>query len=116
MKPAVIHLQIEQGAKFHKTLYYKPNNVAADLTGYTALMQIRDAVGGEILSEFTTDDNSIVITAEEGKIELIKTTAETSAMTFTSGVYDISLIDADGEALRLARGAVSVGQAITVPA
>jgi hypothetical protein len=114
MKPAQIDLTIEQGARFDKVLYYKPNNVAADLTGYTARMQVRQTVASNaVLLELTTENGRITITADEGKLTLFVASADTAALTFTDAVYDLELVDGDGEVIRLCRGAVHLEKEVT---
>jgi hypothetical protein len=54
-------ITIEQGATYIKTFVWEIDNVAVDLTGYTALMEIKKVI-----------DDSVVITlsTENGRISL----------------------------------------------
>lgn len=114
---AKLNLKINQGATFRHTLTIKDaNGVVIDLTDYTARMQIRDKVGGTVLLELTTENDRIVITPVEGKIELVITAADTEAITWISGVYDFELVNMIGlveEVNRLFEGRVSVSREVT---
>jgi hypothetical protein len=87
---------------------------AVDLTGYTARMQIRASVAAtNTLLELTTENGGIVLDPTTGKVTLTATAVQTAAMTFTSGVYDLELVDATGAVTRLAEGSVAVSREVT---
>lgn len=113
MRPGKYNLVIYQGSTFRKTFYYKPGGVAADLTGYTARCQIRETIASVTdLVELTTENGGITITALEGKIELLITATATAALTFTTAVYDIELINGT-EVIRLVGGKVTLDKEVT---
>ena len=109
-------LIIEQGADFYKHLIYKDSNkIPKILTSYTAKMQIRATHGSkDVLFELSTANSRIVITANDGKIELMIGNTLTSAMTFTKGVYDLELIDSGGSITRLIEGTITVTKNVTI--
>lgn len=113
MRPGKHNLVVYQGATFRKTIYYKPGGVAADLTGFTARCQFRETIDAatEIL-ELTTENGGITLTALEGKIELLITATATAALTFTTAVYDLELIDGT-EVIRLIEGRVTLSKEVT---
>jgi hypothetical protein len=90
--------------------YYPP----VDLTGYTARMQIRASVGAQtVLLELTTENGGITLGGAAGMVTRTITEAQAAAVGFTSGVYDLELVDADGAVTRLAEGLVSVSPEVT---
>jgi hypothetical protein len=89
MEPARIDLTIYQGATFRKSLVWKSDGEVVDLTGYTAQMQIRETIDATTsLLDLTTENDRIVITEEEGKVELVISAADTAQLSFSSGVVN----------------------------
>lgn len=70
-------------------VYFTP----IDFSTYSdARMQVKTKVGGTVLAEFTTDDNSLEID-DANKVLWINMSAEdSSALTFERAVFDIELI------------------------
>lgn len=91
-------------------LIYKP---PVDLTGAKARMQIRAGLGGALLLELTTESDGLAIT---GPGTLIRTlsAAQTAALTWTDGVYDLEVQFPDGTVKRYLQGAVTVSREVTV--
>ena len=115
MPAAQIDLSIEKGETYRKTFYWKNQNKSAkDLTGYTARMQIRKSnQSASFLQELTTGNGGITITPAEGKIELLISDTDTSALEGTYAVYDLELIDGGGEVKKFARGSVAMTDEVT---
>lgn len=115
MAAGKLDLIIEKGATFRKTLYYKDKTkVAIDLTGYTARMQIRETPqASTFIAELTTENGGITLTANEGKIELYISDTATAAISVSSGNYDLELITAGADVIKLVRGHVSIIEEIT---
>lgn len=90
-------------------LIYKP---PVDLTGATARMQIRARIGGELLLELTTDNGGLAITGH-GTLTRTLSAAQTAALTWTEGVYDLEIEYADGTVQRYLQGAVTVSREVT---
>lgn len=88
--------------------------VPVDLTGCTARMQIRPSVdSSDVLLELTTANNRIVLGGVDGTINLLLTAAETSAITWLAGTYDLEIIMSTGKIRRLMYGGVSVSKEVT---
>lgn len=110
-------LQIVQGETLAKTFNWKagkPVALPVDLTGCTARMQIRSKVGAVAhLLELTTENGRIVLGGAAGTVQLNLTAAETSAINWVSGVYDLEIVYLDGRVRRLISGAVVVSPEVT---
>ncbi|MCQ4274501.1 hypothetical protein [Stutzerimonas degradans] len=91
-------------------LIYKP---PVDLTGATARMQIRAQLGGAVLLELTTENGALAITGL-GTITRTLSAAQTAALTWTDGVYDLEVQFPDGTVQRYLQGAVTVSREVTV--
>lgn len=116
MAAGKLDLMIEKGATFNKHLEYKDNTkTPIDLTGYTARMQVRkSAQSSTIIVELTTENSRITITPLTGEIDLFISGADTTAITERgNAVYDLELVEAGGEPLKLVRGTVSFIEEVT---
>jgi hypothetical protein len=115
MPAAKVNLKIEQGATFRQKFTWKDaKGKPVNLTGYTAKLQVRDSAGATtVLLELTTENVGIVLGGTAGTIELMQTDEQTAALTFLKGVYDLLLLAADGTALRLIEGSVTVVPGVT---
>ena len=110
-----LNLTIVQGATYRKTLTWKDSDlVLIDLTGYTARMKARDAVGAVAeLLDLTTENGGITLGGALGTIELFISDTATGALTWSRAVYDLELEDAGGDVTRLVEGTVRVNPEIT---
>ena len=66
-------------------------NTPADLTGYIARMSIKDKVGGTVLLRLTTENGGIIIDPAAYTITLYISSADTAALTWKKGVFDLEL-------------------------
>jgi hypothetical protein len=115
MSAGKLNLRIDQGASFFQKLVWKDSRGrVVNLAGYTARLQVRDRVGGEVLCELSTDNGAIVMGASTGTITLYLADEQTQAFTWSSGVYDLLLEAPDGDKRRLIEGKVTVSAGVTV--
>jgi hypothetical protein len=117
--PGKLNLKINRGETFRHILKWQDaNETPIDLTGYTARMHIRSSIDAPTtLLELTTSNNKISFpNALEGEILLKLTAAETAALTWDTGVYDLELVilvSAVEEVTRLVEGKVTVTKEVT---
>lgn len=90
-------------------LIYKP---PVDLTGAAARMHIRAGIGGALLLELTTENGGLAITGP-GTLVRTLSAAQTAALTWTEGVYDLEVEYADGTVQRYLQGKVTVSREVT---
>jgi hypothetical protein len=105
-------ITIEQGATWATSLILTDR----DLTGCTARMQIRETVlsPSTLLSLTSDPEAGITVTAgPPGVIAITITAAQTAAMTWKHGVYDLELVSPNGTVERLLKGDVSVDFEVT---
>jgi len=114
MPAGKLDLTIEQGATFSKLLTWKDSaGVAVDLTGYTARMQIREVKSNATSVISLVSPTDITLGGVAGTILIKITSTITTAITWTTAVYDLELIDGVGEVTRLVEGGVSVSFEVT---
>ena len=109
MPAGKLNLDIEQGATYRKTLIWKDgSNTPINLVGFTARMRIN---GISQAIDMTTENGRISLQAG-GVIQLYLSAADTQALVFTSGAYDLKLINGTDE-VRLIEGYVYVSPTVT---
>lgn len=108
-------LIIQQGSVYlHVFSYVDSVGAAKNLTGFTARMQIRKKITSATPEYDSATGNDITITdAVNGKITLVIPTAVTALFTFSSGFYDIEIVDSSGEATRILQGEVTLSKEVT---
>jgi len=85
-----------------------------DLTGYTADLQVRAAPGSPtVLIELSTTNGGITLDPTTGTVTLNVSAAQTAALAWSQGVYDLLLTSSTGFVTRLAQGNVIVTQDVT---
>lgn len=85
-----VDIWIEQGANFDPVLTWTDeNDDPQDLTGYTAMMEIRTDVGGTVLATYTTSD---VITLGGVAGTITFNVLSTSTLAYDPVVWDNELV------------------------
>lgn len=110
------NLIIEQGATFRPPSWtWKAGTpkTPVDLTGCQARMQVRAKMDTDVLLELTTENSRIVLGGVAGTIQLEVSAADTNAITWKGGIYDLEIVFADGRVRRLLYGSVSVSPGVT---
>ena len=106
---------IEKGATYRHTLYWKDAlNVAINLTGCTAKLQVRETINsGVILLELSTTNSGLVITPLTGRIDLYVSDEATTTLVGIGGVYDLEIYFSNGDTTRLIEGKVTFKAEVT---
>ena len=89
-------------------------NTPIPLTGYTALMQIRETLESTVvLAELSTANSQIIIDPINFTIAIKLSAAVTGAFTFDSAVYSMELTDNQGTVYPFLSGSVSLTKEVT---
>ena len=94
---------------------YLQSYTPVDLTGYDAVMEIKDRVGGTLLFTLSVANGRIVIDASQRTITLNVAYAdvESSVITWTKGVYDLEMKAPTGAKTRIFQGNINVSREVT---
>lgn len=119
--PVDTELAFYQGANFFHTIRVYTDSAKttlADLTGYTARMDIRaNLTDSAVLLTLTTENSRITITGASGEIELNVTAADTAGVTMTkereTWVYDLEIVAPSGKVIQLIKGKVPAWREVT---
>jgi hypothetical protein len=106
---------IEKGATYRHTLYWKDSsNVAINLQGCTAKMQVRESKSAAtVLLELSTQNAGLVITAATGKIDIYISDENTATLPASGGVYDLEIYHGNGDTTRLCEGTLEFSDQVT---
>ncbi len=108
---------MEQGSRFFQRIRLRTSSGAPiDLTGYSARMHLREAVdSAAILVELTTENGRLAITspATAGELTVTIPTATTTLLDFDTAVFDLELVQPDGEVKRILEGTVTFSREVT---
>ena len=105
---------IEQGATFNLLLTWKINDVAVNLTGYSARLQARvDVEDTETVLSLTTSNGGITLGGALGTISLDQTATQTAVLQTGEFVYDLELQSGGGQVTRLVQGQLTVSAEVT---
>lgn len=97
----------------HRLTYLNPDNTPVDLTGCTALMQVRDAAGAPVLLELSTTNGMIELGGVSGTIDIVISQPVIDGLAKTTAKHDFLLTQSNGDIMRLFEGYLSVLPGIT---
>lgn len=113
--PLVIEQGIDLGGDGLKT-YWKDSTgtLIAGLENWTGRMQIRSTINSdEVLLDLTTENSGLVLGGTVGEVKIVITSAQSNAFDWSSGVYDLELINTSNIVTRYLRGTVKVIRGVT---
>jgi hypothetical protein len=104
---------IEQGATFNLLMTWKIDNVAVNLTGYTARLQARIDVDETDTILSLTTGAGITLGGAAGTISLDQTATQTALLPKGEYVYDLELQSSGGTVTRLLQGELNISAEVT---
>ena len=126
MRAGTYNFTCEQGSTFSRLIELEQPDLVADptgqtfavfdLSGYTARMQVRRTIDSSTaMVTLTTENGRIIINQTPGSINHINIymADELTATLQSSGVYDIEIINNDGEVSRILQGIFTVSPEVT---
>ena len=109
-----LDIVIEQGADFERQLVWQQaDGTPYDLTGYTARMQARETKLSDTVLLSITVGAGLTLGGVAGTIDIELTAAQTQALEFTTGFWDLELVSGTGKVYRLVEGVVTLSQEVT---
>lgn len=97
----------------HRVTYCNPDNTPVDLTGCTALMQVRATAGTPVLLELSTANGMIELGGVSGTIDIVISQPVIDGLSKTTAKHDFLLTQSNGDIMRLFEGYFSVLPGIT---
>jgi len=112
INPGTYNITCPQGATFDRTLTVTVGTAAMNLTGYTAAMQVREAVGAATALISLTNGNGITLGGTAGTIGILVSATASAAVAAGSYSYDLEL-NSGGTITRLLEGSFNVTGNVT---
>jgi hypothetical protein len=114
MPAATKNLVFEQNSTFKmRLIWMDKNRKPVNLTGYTAKLQVRSAAGGSLLVDATILNGYITLGTVNGVIDIQIPQSIINALTFTTAVYDLIIIDPALVQIRFLQGKVTRSPGVT---
>jgi hypothetical protein len=104
---------IEQGATFNLLMTWKIDNIAVNLTNYTARLQARIDVDETDTILSLTTGSGITLGGAAGTITLDQSAAQTAVLPKGEYVYDLELQSSSGVVTRLLQGELNISAEVT---
>ena len=114
MSAGKLDIVVEEGADFFLHLTWLDNSGdAIDLTGYSAAMKIKEAVGGTLIDNLITGSSEITLGGSAGTIQVDIGASVTAAYDFDWGVYGLWVDDGSGVVTRIVEGSVKFSREVS---
>ena len=111
MNPGRYNITVYKGTTFQLSPTWKVDNLPVDLTGYTADMQVRD-VSNNLITELSTGNGRITISAALGTINLTLTATQTNALAAGNYNYALNLTDSASNVYQILQGAFIINASV----
>lgn len=115
-----VNWTIQKGTTWRRRLLLKnPDGTAMDMTGWTARMKIKPSYTQSALFSFATtpgvDEYPITIDGTAGMVTIgpLPASITTGIVSKKDHVYDLELVDADGEVGRVVQGIIRMSEEAT---
>lgn len=110
--------KLKQGATFSETMTWKIDRNPVNLTGYTAKLEVRSAVGGKtaansLIIALTTQNGGILLGGEAGTITLRIAADRSKALLTGVHVYDLELTSPTDVTTYILEGTFTVKSEVT---
>ena len=102
-----------QGETFDRTVTWKIDDVAVNLTGYTARMQIRKTHRSASSVVSLTQASGLTLGGSAGTIRIVISATATAALDDGQYVYDLELVSGSGTVTRVLEGTFSLTPEVT---
>ena len=111
MTPGRYNITVVNGTTFTLAPIWNINNLAVNLTGYSADMQVRD-VSNNLITEMSTANGRATIAAGLGQVTFTLTASQTAALTPGNYNYAINYTDSAGNVYQILNGAFTVAESV----
>ena len=110
---ATYDFEAGQGETFDRTVTWKIDNVAVNMTGYTARMQVRKTHRSTSPIVSLTQASGLTLGGSAGTIQIVISATATAALTAGRYVYDLELVSAGGVVTRVIKGSIEFTPEVT---
>lgn len=102
-----------QGETFDRTVTWEISDVAVNVTGYTARLQVRKSHRSTSAVVSLTSSSGLTLGGSAGTIQIVISATATAALDAGRYVYDLELVSAGGAVTRVLEGAFVLTPEVT---
>jgi hypothetical protein len=115
MAASKFKISVDQGSTYRRTITWKAGTpaVPVDLTGCTAMLQMREKIESPAVLYELISPTGIVLGDAAGTVELVIPAEDSSLWSWRAAVYDLEITFPDTSVRRLLSGSVSVSPEVT---
>jgi hypothetical protein len=115
VQPGRFNFSLIQGDTFNTSPAWKINNSYVNVTGYSAKMQVRQAVTStSVILEMSTANGRIVAGTTDGKFTITLSAVDSAALPPGNYIYDLDITSPGGIKTTLLTGGFAVVAQVTV--
>jgi hypothetical protein len=115
VQPGRFNFSLIQGYTFNTSPAWKINNSYVNVTGYSAKMQVRQAVTStSVILEMSTANGRIVAGTTDGKFTITLSATNSAALPPGNYIYDLDITSPSGTTTTLLTGGFAVVAQVTV--
>ena len=114
MNPGRFNIRLYQGDTWAIAPKWKIGSTYVDVAGFTAKMQVRQAVtSSTVIVELTTENGRIAVIPSKGQFQMTLTAAETAELSPGNYIYDLEVVAPGGSETTLLQGGFTVVAQVT---
>lgn len=113
MIPGKYNMVCPQGSTFKQSMRYLLDEQEIDLTNYSAKMQVREKHTSDVAIIELSSDNNLITLSNASNIQLLISDTVTATFAPKEYVYDLELINPQGETTRIIEGFFLVTPEVT---
>lgn len=114
MKPGHYNIKFYRGTTLDIEITYSINNVPVDLTGYTAIMDVRPAPdSATLITQLTTENGGITLNQPTGMVQIFISAEDSGDLPLGQFQYDLNIISPSDFVTKLIKGAFVVLDPVT---
>ena len=112
--PGRYNIKFYRGTTLDILMLYKINNVPVDLTGYTAVMDVRPTPNSStLITQLTTENGGLILNQVTGQVEIFISASDTSDLPLGEFQYDVNITSDSGYVTKLIMGSFVVLDPVT---
>lgn len=112
--PGRYNIKFYRGTTLDIVATYSIDNVPVNLSGYTAIMDVRPAPNSpELITQLTTENGGITLNQQVGQIQIFMSATDTGDLPLGQFQYDLNIESDSGFVTKILMGAFVVLDPVT---
>lgn len=112
--PGRYNIKFYRGTTLQISMMYTIDNIAVDLSGYTAIMDVRpSAESATLITQLTTENGGLILNQVNGQIVIYISATDTLELPLGQFQYDLNITSDSGFVTKLIMGSFVVLDPVT---